>query len=193
MNPLLNIELTHYEVLAMGVSAGGMLVLTEIVKSLKPDFPLTMIIVQHLHPHQDEYYIQYYNRHSKVRVKEAEDKETIARNRIYFAPPNYHLLVEDDYTFSLSVDEKVNFSRPAVDVLFDTASFVFGKKMIGLVLTGANSDGARGLKKIKDRQGLTIIQNPAEAEFPSMPQAALQIAEPHHIISVSQFVEWLKK
>ncbi len=193
MNPLFDIQIADYEVLAIGVSAGGMVVLTEIVKSLKPDFPLSMIIVQHLHPHQDEYYVQYYNRHSKIRVKEAEDKEPIVRNRAYFAPPNYHLLVEEDHTFSLSVDEKVNFSRPAIDVLFDTASFVFGKKMIGLVLTGANSDGAKGLKKIKDRDGLTIIQNPAEAEFSSMPQAALQTAQPHHIISVSQFVEWLKR
>lgn len=107
-------------------------------------------------------------------MKEADEKEEIENGVVYFAPPNYHLLIERDHTFSLSADRRVNFARPSVDVLFESAANAYGSELIGVILTGANNDGARGLKKIKDMGGLTIVQDPASAEARYMPEAAIE-------------------
>ncbi len=167
----------------MGSSAGGLAVLARILSVFPQNFRLPLIVVQHLHPRQGEFYIQYLNDRTALTVKEADEKEDIVGGYVYFAPPNYHLLIEEDETFSLSSDEKVNYSRPSIDVLFESAAEVYGNRLAGVILTGANNDGASGLNLIKKNGGLAVVQEPCSAESPYMPRAALELVEADYILS----------
>ena len=171
------LDLTKFKCIVIGVSAGGMETLSTLLPSFSSDFPLPIIIVQHIHKTSNSHHIEYYNENCSLLVKEAEQYEKIQAGTIYFAPPDYHLLIEDDETLLLSLDEEVNFSRPSIDVLFESAADVFGKKLIGIILTGANNDGAEGMKFIKQCGGFTIVQDPNDAEFPVMPQSTIDAAE----------------
>ncbi|HEY8400524.1 MAG TPA: chemotaxis protein CheB [Cytophagaceae bacterium] len=124
-------------------------------------------------------------------VKEGEEKEPIREGYVYFAPPDYHMLVDYDETISLSKDEKVNFSRPSIDVLFESAADVFGSSLIGIILTGSSSDGANGLLKIKKNGGLTIVQSPEEAEYRLMPEAALKLSGTQNVFTLEEIVRFL--
>lgn len=161
------------EAIVTGVSAGGMEALKLVLTPLPVNFRLPIIIVQHMHPYSENYLVDFLNARCRLAVKEAEEKERIEPGRIYIAPPNYHLLIEHDRTFSLSVSEKVNHARPSIDVTFETAASVYGSRLVGVVLTGANNDGSRGLQRIKQRGGYAIVQDPQTAEVDSMPRAAL--------------------
>lgn len=176
----------QYKAIVIGVSAGGMKALMKLLPALPENFPLPVIIVQHLHPSQGEFYVKYFNGLSPITVKEADEKEPIRPGHVYFAPPNYHLMIEEDRTFSLSSDEKVNYSRPSVDVLFESAVDVYSANLVGIILTGANHDGAHGLRLIRDNGGMTIVQAPDTAESPLMPQAAIDAATPDHILSLEE-------
>jgi two-component system chemotaxis response regulator CheB len=127
----------------------------------------------------------------KIRVQQADEKEEIKNGVAYIAPPDYHLLVETDMTFSLTTDEKVNFSRPAIDVLFETAADVYKNKLVGVVLTGANNDGCRGIEAIHRYGGVTIAQDPLEAEFPSMPQAAISSGAVMKVLTLNDIKNFL--
>jgi two-component system chemotaxis response regulator CheB len=162
-----------FEAVAIGVSAGGMQALKTLLGALPPSFRLPIAVVQHIEARSDAYLCDYLNRLSAIEVKEAEDKEPMRSGVAYLAPAGYHLLVEPGRSFSLSVDEKVNFCRPSIDLLFESAADAFGKHLIGVVLTGANADGAMGLKRIKERGGFAVVQNPETAEAPYMPRAAI--------------------
>lgn len=181
------------EAVVIGVSAGGLDALESLLSSIPDDFALSVVVVQHLHPHQDKFYIEFLEKSCPIPVREADEKEPVAPGVVYFAPPNYHLMIEADKTFSLSIDEKVNFSRPSVDVLFETAAQAYGPALIGIVLTGANRDGAEGLRRIKESGGLTIVQDPAGAEFPAMPLAALEETEPDYVLDLEQIGRLLGK
>ena len=163
----------EYKAVVMGVSAGGMDALTGLFSCLPQGFPLPIIVVQHLSSTQDGYLFEHFNRRCALTVKEADEKERIQPGHIYFAPPGYHLLVERDETFSLSVDEKVNYARPSIDVLFVSAAHAWPGGLIGIILTGANHDGAHGMCVIQAHGGLTIAQDPATALHPVMPKAAV--------------------
>jgi len=167
-----------YKAIVIGTSYGGLEALKLILPKFDKDFPLPVIVVLHIGDHNNDIFINYLNEECKLVVKEAESNESILPGYIYFAPPNYHLLVEDDFTFSLSTSEKLNFSRPSIDILFESAAWAYTKSLIGVILTGANSDGANGLKIIKDLGGTTVVQNPCSALSPAMPRAALKIARP---------------
>lgn len=180
-----------FKAVVIGVSSGGLEALKVLVPGLRPDFELPVLIVQHLAPHADSYLPVCLNALSPLTVKEAEDKESLRPGVVYVAPPDYHLLVEPDATLSLSVDPKVNFSRPSVDVLFETASDAFGPKLVGVVLTGANHDGAAGLARIKRRGGLAIVQSPESAQAPAMPQAAIDAIAVDHILSLHEIAPFL--
>lgn len=149
-----------YEAIVIGVSAGGLSALNRILPDLPSDFTLAVIIVQHMHTTGDNFLSSYLNDKCNLNVKEVDDKESILKNTIYIAPPNYHLLVEADRTFSLSIDEPVNYARPSIDVLFETAADVYTTNLIGVILTGANTDGSHGLKRIKASGGLSVVQDP---------------------------------
>lgn len=175
-----------YKAIVIGTSHGGLEALKLILPQFEPGFPLPVIIVLHIGDHNNDVFINYLGQECKLKVKEAESNEPILPGVIYFAPPNYHLMVEDDCSFSLSTTEKLNFSRPSIDILFESAAWVYTKSLIGVVLTGANSDGAEGLKTIKDLGGLTIVQNPCHAVSSVMPLAAVKLVKPAIKLNLEQ-------
>src|SRR5690606_25963858 len=126
-----------------------------------------------------------------IRVKEADEKEVIQKAIVYLAPANYHLLIETDHTFTLTVDERVNYARPSIDVLFETAALAYRENLVGIICTGANFDGANGLYSIKQKGGLTIVQDPGTAEATAMPIAAIQRTDPSHILSPEGILDLL--
>lgn len=182
-----------YDAVVIGVSTGGFQALEKILPRLHSEIPAPVFIVQHVSPDSNNYMTEHFSRRCRVRVKEAEDKETPAHGTIYFAPPDYHLMVEYCRTLALSADERVNFSRPSVDVLFETAAEAYGEKLIGIVLTGANSDGAAGLVKIKKMGGLTIVQSPETAEASAMPRAALAAVKVDHILPLEEIADFINR
>jgi len=180
-----------HKAVVIGVSAGGLDVLGRLLPLIPASFPLPVIVVQHLHPLQDRSFLEILGRSCALVVKEAEEKEKALPGVVYFAPPNYHLMLESDATFSLSVDEKVNYSRPSMDVLFETAAEAFGPGLIGIILTGAGRDGAVGLRRIKENGGTTIVQDPATAQFPIMPLAAMEETEVDHVMNIEEIARFL--
>jgi len=185
------IKRKQYKAIVVGVSAGGFDALKILLSKLPGDFPLSILIVQHLHPIQDVFYIKYFSEMCNLRVKEAEEKENIQSGTIYFAPPNYHLLVEEDRSISLSNEEKVNYSRPSIDVLFESASDVYKSELIGIILTGANDDGAKGISYIENNGGLTIAQDPATAKYPVMPKSAIDTECVDYILPLEDISDFL--
>jgi two-component system chemotaxis response regulator CheB len=181
----------RYKAVVIGVSAGGIGALKVILPTISASFPLPIAIVQHREARSDGFLAEYLNRISEVTVSEAEDKEPLCAGHAYLAPAGYHLLIESDRSFGLSVDARVNHSCPSVDVLFESAADAFGRSLIGIVLTGANADGARGLKAIKARGGLAIVQNPNTAESRAMPRAALQAASVDYVLDLDKIAPLL--
>jgi two-component system chemotaxis response regulator CheB len=183
----------RYEAVVIGVSSGGLNALGYLLPALPANFAFPVIIVQHIGNSTDGFWIENLNELCQLRVKEADEKEKIEKGTVYIAPANYHLLVETDRTFSLSTDERVNFARPSIDVLFESASIVYGDKLIGVILTGANSDGAIGLKKIKDEGGLAVVQDPRTAVATQMPMAAIKTALVDYIVPLEKLIDVLLK
>ena len=161
-----------YRIVVIGTSWGGLRALRCIAAALPASFPLPVVAVQHRHRDSDHLLEQLVQDKTVIPVREVEDKEPMQAGHLYVAPPDYHLLVEDGY-FALSTDEPVRFSRPSIDVAFATAASSFGAGVIGVVLTGANADGSEGLRRILQRGGRGIVQDPADAESATMPEAAL--------------------
>ncbi|MFV8376166.1 chemotaxis protein CheB [Flavobacterium sp. LB1P62] len=183
----------YYEAIVIGVSSGGMNALKIIFSALPVDFNIPIIIVQHVGAHSDSQWIKLLNKKSHLEIKEADEKEKIEKGKVYIAPPNYHLLIEKDKTFSLTIDERVNFARPSIDVLFESAAEAFNTKLIGIVLTGSNHDGTKGIKRIKECGGVAIIQDPKTAESAYMPKSAIAAIIPDYILSLEDIVALLIK
>ena len=173
---------TCYRAVAIGCSAGGLDALSIVLPSLPAAFPVPLVIVQHTNPRAQSRSHAILNGKCAIDVREADEKIEPQPGVAYLAPPNYHLLLELDGTFSLSVDERINYSRPAIDITFDTAAELYGSGLIGVVMTGASADGSRGLARIKLLGGYTIVQDPQEAQYMVMPQSAIKAAEPHAIL-----------
>lgn len=163
----------NFQAVVVGVSAGGFKALNTILPPLPGDFPCPIIIAQHRMAAEDDFLVESLDSKCKLTFKEADDKDILKSGTIYIAPGDYHLLVEKDKTLSLSIDEPVQYARPSIDVLFETASEVFGPNLIGIILTGANSDGSKGIREIKANNGLTIAQDPSTAEVKMMPHSAI--------------------
>ena len=180
-------------VVVIGASAGGLEALKVMLPALPTSFPLPIAIVQHRDARSDGFLAEYLNRMSRVAVSEPEDKEPICAGHVYLAPGGYHLLIESDHCFSLSVDARVNYSCPSIDVLFESAADVFAESLIGIVLTGANTDGAQGLRAIKARGGLAIVQDPQTAQAPTMPRAALEATAVDYIVDLDRIAPLLIK
>lgn len=176
----------HYGAVVIGVSFGGLQALQAILPLLPADFPVPIMVVQHHNPQAGDFLALHLNKQCNLCVKVAEEKEKATAGNVYLAPANYHLLVEDDHTLSLSCDEKVNFARPSVDVLFESAADVYGSKLIGVILTGANSDGSEGLRCIQESGGVTVVQDPETAEAPNMPEAALANAKVDYVLPLHE-------
>ena len=160
-----------YRVVVLGTSWGGLQALRCIGGALPADFPLPVVAVQHRHRDSDHLLQQLVQDRTAIRVSEVEDKEPMLPGHLYIAPPDYHLLVDEGY-FTLTTDPPLRFSRPSIDVTFASAAAALGPGVIGVVLTGANADGSEGLRRIVDRGGRAIVQDPAGAESGIMPAAA---------------------
>lgn len=162
-----------YDAVVIGVSAGGIAALDVILPALTSGFCAAVLIVQHMAADGGDFLIEHFGNICGLPVMEAVDKEEVRSSTIYFAPANYHLLVERQKTMALSTEAKVNFSRPSIDVLFSSAADAYCRRLAGIILTGANHDGAAGLADVKSRGGFTIVQSPETAEVPIMPESAL--------------------
>ena len=181
----------QYEAIVIGVSSGGMNAMKIIFSQLPNEFGIPIIIVQHIGSHSENMWIKLLNERSNIELIEAEEKEKIERGKVYIAPANYHLLIERDKTFTLTIDERVNYARPSIDVLFETAAEAYQNKLIGVVLTGSNNDGTKGLQRIKECGGLTIVQDPDTAESYYMPASAIASFLPDHILPLEEIVKLL--
>jgi two-component system chemotaxis response regulator CheB len=179
-----------YELLVIGCSMGGMHALQIIFGALPKDFPVPIAVVQHRYRTSNEGLPAFLRRHTPLQVVDSTDKEWIKSGTVYLAPANYHLLVERG-ELSLSVDEAVAYSRPSIDVLFESAADAYGSAVIGVVLTGANADGAKGAARIKNRGGFVIAQDPATAESPAMPQAAIDATRVDRILPLDRIGPFL--
>lgn len=173
-------------VVVIGASAGGVRGLMTVLGSLPENFPLPLVMVLHLRPDAGNFLADILNRNTPLRVRQAEEKEHPRPGTAYLAPPNYHLLIEEDRSLALSVDERVNFARPSVDVLFETAALAYRQGVIGVVLTGANHDGAQGAACIKAAGGILLVQDPREAEAKAMPEAALAATDPDQVVALAE-------
>ena len=172
-----------WRAVVIGGSAGGTRMLVELLSSLPSEFPLPVIVCLHLHPSDEGHLVDHLHNCSVLDVMEATDKLPIESESVYVAPADYHLLVERGMTFALSVDEKVNGSRPSIDVLFESAAYALAKALVGILLSGSNEDGAEGLSIIQSMGGLTIAQDPTTAEHPEMPRAAVERRAARKVLS----------
>lgn len=161
--------------IAIGGSAGSLKALDIILAALPEDFALPVFVVQHLHPSDDGSFAAHLARVARLRVVEPCDKTRIEAGLVYAAPANYHLLVERQGSIGLSIDERVHWSRPSIDVLFESAAQVFGAGLAAVILSGANADGAEGLRAVKAAGGLGLALDPKRAESPAMPLAAIAL------------------
>lgn len=183
----------RFRALVIGVSTGGVAALKSLLGELPVDFPLPVLIVSHITPDADDGLAVLLNTLCAIRVKEANELEPLVPGTVYLAPANYHLLVERNETLALSVDPPVNFARPSVDVLFESAAEVFGPSLIGIILTGAGHDGSKGLLRIKERGGVVIVQDPADAEMGAMPASALQLLKADFVVPLPEIAVLLSR
>lgn len=167
--------------IGIGASAGAIEALGQLLPRLPAAFPVPVLIVVHVPPDRPSALPELFSARCDVRVCEAQDKAPAEPGCVYFAPPDYHLLIERDGTLALSVDQPEHFSRPSIDILFESAAHAFGPRLLGVVLSGASADGAQGLAAIRRRGGLTWVQAPASARVDAMPRAALALA-PHDVL-----------
>lgn len=179
-----------FRIIVVGASLGGLQALEVFVSGLPEGFPVPAAIVQHRSPDAGDLLRRLLQRHTPLRVREPNDKEPIEAGHVYLAPPDYHLIVEAD-SFSLSTDAPVSYARPAIDVLFESAAESYGAQTIGIVLTGANEDGARGASRIKAYGGIVIVQDPASAECPIMPATTLAAIEADRVLALEEIAPFV--
>lgn len=178
--------------IGIGASLGGTTALQVLLPALPPEFPAAVTLVFHRAKGPDETLVRFLRKNCRLPVEEAQDKTPIRPGRLYFAPADYHLLVEDNH-FALSTEAAVSYARPSIDVLFESAADAYGKNAVGIVLTGAGHDGAAGLAAIQRRGGLTIVQAPETAECSGMPNAAMATGMVDRTLALESIVPFLVK
>lgn len=191
MNDVAANPIRGIEAIVVGASAGGVEALLGIFSELPETFGLPIIAVLHLPDERRSQLAEVFARRLPIPVREGQDKEAIQAGTLYFAGPGYHLSVEHDRSLSLSQEERVHHSRPAIDYLFASAADAYGKGLLAILLTGANQDGAHGLAHVKHSGGTTVVQDPSEARIAVMPRAALALHTPDHILTLSRIAALL--
>lgn len=181
-----------FEIVVVGTSTGGLKALQILLAGLPEEFPLPVAIVQHRGKDSESGLCDFLRKSSSLPVTEPEDKESVLPGRVYLAPRDYHLLIENR-SFALSTDWPVSYARPSIDVLFESAADEYEERAIGVILTGANQDGSRGLGKIKARGGVTLVQDPAFAACPEMPQAAIAQTEVDWVLPLEEIAPRLEE
>lgn len=175
----------NIELVVIGASAGGVEAVGQLLSALPADFEPAVLVVLHLPPEGPNALTAVFSRKCARPVKEAEDKESLTPGTVYIAPADYHLLVEPDFSLSLSRDEARHYSRPSIDMLFESAAMAYRDRVLAVLLTGANADGAEGMRQICESGGRAWVQDPAEAFSATMPEAAIQMAEPERVMTLS--------
>ncbi|MGN7294456.1 chemotaxis protein CheB [Rhizobium sp. SAFR-030] len=178
--------------IVIGASAGALDALSVILPRLPADFPHPLMIVVHVPPDKRSVLADLFGKKSRISAVEAEDKEPIKPGTAYFAPPDYHLLVEADMTLALTNEEPVLFSRPSIDVLFESAADIFGTALTAIILTGANQDGSQGSKAVAAAGGNVIVQDPEEAFASAMPEAAIKACPGARVMSLDAIADHLR-
>ncbi|MEI2418225.1 chemotaxis protein CheB [Orrella sp. JC864] len=181
------------ELVAMGASAGGVEALGVLLAGLPAGFPAAVAIVLHIPPDRASLLAELYETRCALPIKEVEDKEAVEPGHVYFAAPNYHMLIEPDRSFALSCDEPVNHSRPSIDLLMESAACAYGERTLGIVLTGASADGAQGLACIRRQGGMAWVQDPDEASAAVMPRAAIELAGADRILTLREMAAGLAR
>jgi two-component system, chemotaxis family, protein-glutamate methylesterase/glutaminase len=181
------------EAVVIGASAGALEALSAILPLLPANFRLPLMVVVHLPPGKRSVLAELLQAKCRIPVQEAEDKEPISAGTVYVAPPDYHLLVEGDRSLSLSSDEPVLFSRPSIDVLFETAADAYGPALIAIVLTGSNQDGAKGMAAVVEQGGIALVQSPGGAFASAMPEAAIAACPSARVMSLDAIAAYLKE
>ena len=182
-----------YKAIVIGGSAGSFQGITKILSQLPKTFPLPIIMCLHRLKHVRNGFVEALSIKSVFPVVEPYDKEQIKKGGVYLAPSNYHMSVELGNYFAMSTEEMMNNSRPAIDITLGTAAYVFRDKLIGILLSGANRDGGLGMKHIKDKGGLTIVQEPTECMIDTMPKAALALTKIDHVLKVDDIVSLMNE
>jgi len=180
------------EAIVIGASVGGVEALSVLLPALPAGFDASILIVLHLPREVPSMLVEIFRHKCALPVREAEDKEPVKPGTVYFAPSDYHLLVDEGPRVALSVDDPVNFSRPSIDVLFESAADIFAERLLGIVLTGASHDGARGLEAVYRAGGMTMVQEPESAQASLMPRSALQHVSVDCVLSLEQMAGQLR-
>jgi two-component system chemotaxis response regulator CheB len=183
----------NYKAVIIGGSAGSFQIVTRILNSLSPNFPVPILLCLHRLKHVRSGFVEALSLKANIPVTEPFDKEQLKAGHAYLAPANYHMFLELANRIALSTDDPVNHSRPSIDLSFITAANAYRDKLIGIILSGANRDGAFGLKKVADNGGVTIVQDPTESEVKTMPDAALQLTKVDYVYSTDQIIKFLQK
>jgi two-component system, chemotaxis family, protein-glutamate methylesterase/glutaminase len=183
----------RYKAVVIGGSAGSFQGIVKILSNIPDSFELPIILCLHRLKHVRNGFVEALSIKSVKPVEEPFDKENIRKGKVYLAPANYHLSLELGNTFSLSTEDMVNNSRPAIDITLESSAYIYREKLIGILLSGANKDGALGMKRIKDKGGLTIVQEPQECMIDTMPAAALKATTIDHILKIDEIVEFFKE
>ncbi|CAN7657926.1 chemotaxis protein CheB [Acidovorax sp. Leaf76] len=171
-----------YDAIVVGGSSGGVEALVALLPALPATLQAPLVVVLHLPRDRRSLLADIFRQRCALPLQEAGDKDELQPGNVYFAPPDYHLLLDEGPRLSLSVDAPVHFSRPSIDVLFESAADLYGPRLVGILLSGANEDGARGLAAIRSAGGLAIVQDPASAPMPAMPLAALASTPVDHTL-----------
>lgn len=179
------------DALIIGGSAGSLDVLLKVLPLLVPEISFPIVIIVHRKHGADSLLRELLSGRTSLIVKEVDEKEPILPGTIYIAPSDYHTLIEQDHTFSLDYSEKVNYSRPAIDVTFQTAAEVYQERLVCLLLSGSNADGVNGLKSVKAWGGTTLIQDPATAQVPYMPEQAALHVQIDHIFRIEEMAKFI--
>lgn len=182
----------RYDAIVIGASAGGVEALGVLLPALPASLRVAVLIVLHQPRDRPSLLVDVFAARCALPLREAEDKEPVCTGAVYFAPPDYHLLVDPGPRIALSVDPPVNFSRPSIDVLFESAAELWGPRLLAVLLTGANDDGAAGIVSVARHRGTTVVQSPADARHAAMPASALA-AHPHvdHVLDLPQIAALL--
>jgi two-component system chemotaxis response regulator CheB len=186
-------SLIYSGVVVIGGSAGSLSVLLNLLVDLNPRLMIPVIVVIHRMSSNDNMLVNLLQSKCKLKVREAEEKERLLPGVVYLCPADYHLLIESDRTISLDFSEKVNFSRPSIDVTLQSVAEVFGDGTVGILLSGANNDGTEGLRAVMEKGGITVAQCPADAEVDFMPKMAIDGGVVKYIINKEEIAEFINK
>lgn len=182
-----------HKAIIIGGSAGSFTVITKLLNALPSHYPFTIFICLHRLKHIRSGFVEALSTKSNITITEPNDKEHIYPGRAYLAPANYHMFIEVGHSIALSTEESVNHSRPSIDLSFITAAKAYRDKLLGIILSGANKDGAEGLRMVKAMNGTTIVQNPRESEITTMPESAVKVTDVDYIFNTDEIVKYLLK